>query len=137
MRAPAMPVAIAERALSAQPAGIAGYAERLTAALEELSPEERKALLEGANLRLVSATPLSALDKDAVQNAVAQFDMRPSAETDPPIIAGLELRSESGAIRNSRASHQAGRPIRETSSTCTHDFSNGPRRCPPRRGADP
>lgn len=94
---------IAARALAAQPAGIAGYAERLAAALNALTPEERGALLAGANLRLTSAAPLSPADCAALDAALAPFAIQPGTETDPGLLAGVELRSDSGAIRNSLA----------------------------------
>lgn len=93
--------AVAERALATQPQGIAGYAARLGTALKDMPPEERRALLSGARLRLVSAAPLSAKDTALAHKALAGFDLHPAVETDPQLIVGLELRSESGAIRNS------------------------------------
>ena len=95
--------AIAARALAAQPAGMAGYVARLADALAAMSAPERKALLSGGGLRLTSAAPLSDADLAAVRTALAPYDIDPTPETDPALIAGLELRSGSGAVRNSLA----------------------------------
>lgn len=102
-RARDLAVTIARHAVSAQPAGFAGYAERLAAALAALPARERDALLAGGDLRLVAASPLSADDLAAARSALAPYGVSPEAETDPALIAGLELRSGSGAIRNSLA----------------------------------
>ncbi|MCC0062915.1 MAG: ATPase [Defluviimonas sp.] len=95
--------AVARRALAAQPAGLAGYAERLAASLWALTPGERAALLQGDGLRIVTPRPLSARDRTAVTRALAPFGVKPAETTDPALIAGLELRSANGAIRNSLA----------------------------------
>ncbi|MDO5703740.1 MAG: hypothetical protein Q4G49_01515 [Paracoccus sp. (in: a-proteobacteria)] len=89
--------AIAARALAAQPDGIAGYARRLRDALAAMPDSERAALLAGANLRLVSARPLTDADRAALGG------LPQATETDPALIAGLELRSDSGVLRNSLA----------------------------------
>ncbi|MHC0053934.1 F0F1 ATP synthase subunit B family protein [Actibacterium sp. D379-3] len=98
--------AIAQRALSALPAPptVAGFADRLAAALAALPEDGRHALITGGGLRLVAPHPLSPDDLDTARRALAPFgiDAAP-AETDPALIAGLELRSESGVVHNSLA----------------------------------
>lgn len=94
---------IARRALAAQPFGPHGYAERLTRSLAGMGPAERDALLKGDGLRLVAP---SALDDDALkaaQAALAPYGASPQVDIDPALIAGLELRSANGVIRNSLA----------------------------------
>lgn len=95
--------AMARRALSSQPPDLAGYLARLVGALTALPPEERAAILGGDGLTLVSAAPLAGADLDAARSALAPFGVTPDAATDPQLMAGLELRSASGAIRNSLA----------------------------------
>ncbi|KAF1045289.1 F0F1 ATP synthase subunit B family protein [Xylophilus sp.] len=94
---------VAARALSAQPPGIAGYAQRLADALSALTASEREAILAGSALTLVSAAPLSPDDLAAAQRALAPFGIAPGVERDPALIAGLELRSAAGVVRNSLA----------------------------------
>ncbi len=95
--------AIAERALTAQPRDFASYLNRLVASLQKMPPAERGALLKGGNLTLVSAVPLSDNDLTHVKSALEPFDIDPEISTAPELIAGLELQSDSGAIRNSLA----------------------------------
>ncbi|MCA8883458.1 MAG: ATPase [Rhodobacteraceae bacterium] len=92
---------IAGRALAAQPADPSGYAPRLADALAALPAEERDALLAGGNLRLVSAAPLTPEALSAALSALAPFGVTPGTDTDPDLIAGLDLRSDSGVLRNS------------------------------------
>lgn len=94
---------IAARALAAQPADIAGYLTRLSAALAAMPAPERSALLTGGSLRLLSAASLSDSDLAAARVAFAAYGVDPAPATDPALIAGLELRSDSGAVRNSLA----------------------------------
>ncbi len=94
---------IAARALAAQPRDLAGYAARLSGALGAMTPEERAALLGGADLRLVSAAELTPEEMTAARAALSDFHIDPAPETDPALIAGLELRSAAGAVRNSLA----------------------------------
>ncbi|TPE53915.1 F0F1 ATP synthase subunit B family protein [Amaricoccus solimangrovi] len=94
---------IAARAFEAQPPGLSGYVARLTAALDALSPEERSALLGGGHPRLAAPAPLPPADLDAARAAFARFGVTPGTETDPALIAGLEFRSDTGAVRNSLA----------------------------------
>jgi len=94
---------IAARALAAQPRDLAGYAGQLAAALGEMPQDERAALLGGGDLRLVSAVDLSPEDLEAARAALADYDIDPQPKTDPDLIAGLELHSNAGAIRNSLA----------------------------------
>lgn len=92
---------VAALALAAQPASLQDYATRLAAALGDMPDTEREALLSGGNLRLLSAAPLSAAELNAARAALAPFGLTPRAETDPDLISGLELRSDSGVLRNS------------------------------------
>lgn len=94
---------IARRALAAQPATWDGYVERLVATLATMAPAEREALLHGDGLRLVSPTTLPAGEHDRALAALAPFGVTPDTAIDADLIAGLELRSASGAIRNSLA----------------------------------
>lgn len=102
-RARDLAVSIAERALADQPADMTGYIERLVAALNKLSPEERGALLHSGHLKVVSPAPLPDAEKSAVQTALTPFDIKPDFTSDPVLIAGLELHSDGGVIRNSLA----------------------------------
>lgn len=91
---------IARRALSAQPDG-AGYAARLVQALAALPDDQRAAILSGANLRLAAPAPLSAAEQAA---ALAALGLESAGfEQDQSLIAGLELRSDTGLVHNSLA----------------------------------
>lgn len=94
---------IAERALTAQPQDFGSYVSRLIASLQKMPPAERGALLKGGNLKVLTATPLSEDEESLVKSAIAPFDIGPEISTAPELIAGLELHSDSGAIRNSLA----------------------------------
>lgn len=95
--------AIATRALGAQPAGPDGYVARLAEALERMDAAARAALLGGGNLALVAARPLAAPDLDRARKVLARYGATAALATDPRLIAGLELRSDSGVLRNSLA----------------------------------
>ncbi|MAU66220.1 hypothetical protein [Hyphomonas sp.] len=94
---------IAERALTAQPQDLGTYLSRLVASLQKMPAAERGALLKGGNLTLMSAAPLSESDLTLVKSALEPFEIEPEISTAPELIAGLELQSDSGAIRNSLA----------------------------------
>ena len=94
---------IAQRALTAQPQDLAGYVSRLVASLHKMPSAERTALLNGGHLKLLSAAPLSESDHSLVTSALAPFDIDPDVSVAPDLISGLELVSDSGAIRNSLA----------------------------------
>lgn len=98
-------VGIATRALGAQPASAEGYAQRLAEALQSLPSAERQALLTGGHLRLVAPRPLLDAEWQAARRALAPWlaDVPPTLATDPALIAGLELCSDTGAVRNSLA----------------------------------
>jgi len=96
-------VTIAARAVAAQPKTAAGYAERLAAALDAMDPAERAALLNGGELRLMAPEAPADQDIEAAQAALARYGATAALETDPSLIAGLELRSGSGVVRNSLA----------------------------------
>lgn len=102
-RARDLAATIALRALANQPADIAGYTGRLCAALDALPETERTALLSGADLKIVSPGPLGAQDRAAVAAALARFGVAPGWDSDPALLAGLELVSATGAVRNSLA----------------------------------
>ena len=93
---------IARRALADMPADSAGWAARLAAALSALPERDRAAILSGGNLRLVAAAPLPAAALAEVARALAPLP-QPPVETDPALIAGLEVQSDSGRLRNSLA----------------------------------
>lgn len=102
-RARELAASIAERALVSQPRGLEGYAERLSQALQAMAPAERQSLLGAENLRLVAAVSLSEAEREHVGAELGPFGIAPDIETDAGLIAGLELRSDAGAIRNSLA----------------------------------
>lgn len=98
-------VGIATRALVAQPASAEGYARRLAEALQSLPGAERQALLAGGHLRLVAPRPLADAEWQAARQALAPWlgEALPAPAMDPTLIAGLELYSDTGAVRNSLA----------------------------------
>lgn len=95
--------AVATRALAAQPAGPQGYADRLAATLRAMTDSERAALLKGGNLQLVSPDDVPAATLKAAQDALSNYGATAQLTQDPDLIAGLELRSDSGVLRNSLA----------------------------------
>ncbi|WP_223475949.1 F0F1 ATP synthase subunit B [Oricola indica] len=106
-RATDLAVAMAGRLLADLPvdARVAGYAERLAGAIDALDAGERTAILENdGGLHLVAPRMLSEEERAAVDAAIGQrvpHDGPLPVETDETLIAGLELRSRHGAIRNS------------------------------------
>lgn len=94
---------IATRALAGMPAPptVAGFAARLSAALAALPDAERQALLSAPPLRLIAPQPLTEAELADVRAALNLPDL--SAETDPALIAGLDLRSAAGVLHNSLA----------------------------------
>ena len=98
-------VGIATRALVAQPASAEGYARRLAEALQSLPGAERQALLAGGHLHLVAPRPLADAEWQAARQALAPWlgEALPAPAMDPTLIAGLELYSDTGAVRNSLA----------------------------------
>ncbi|MEZ6002207.1 ATPase [Hyphomonas sp.] len=102
-RARDLAAVIAERALTAQPQDFGSYLSRLIASLQNMPAAERGALLKGGNLKLRTAAPLSESEESVVKSALAPFEIDPDIATAPELIAGLELQSDSGAIRNSLA----------------------------------
>lgn len=98
--------AIARRALSELPAppDTAVFAARLGNALDAMSQTARDGLLGGENLRIVSARALTAAELEAIKAILGPFGVKePGTEVDPGLIAGLDLRSSSGVVRNSLA----------------------------------
>jgi F-type H+-transporting ATPase subunit b len=99
-------VTIAHRAFSElpQPPTPAAFARRLADTVATLSPERRQALLRGGNLHLVSAQTLAEDDLSSVREQLRSAGIEIAGSTiDPALIAGLELRSDSGVVRNSLA----------------------------------
>jgi F-type H+-transporting ATPase subunit b len=97
--------AIAARALSGmpRPPDGTGYGTRLAAALDALAPAERAAIQAGGHLRVVAPEPLTEPEARSLSDALQPFGIAPEVEIDPDLIAGLELRSDSGVVRNSLA----------------------------------
>lgn len=93
--------AIAKRALEAQPATFKGYVDRLADTLSALPVAERNALLRGGGLTIVSATVLSPEERQTVLATLEPFHVQVETTEDPALISGLELRSQSGVLRNS------------------------------------
>lgn len=104
---------LARRALAEQPVDALGYVQRLAGGLDAMPAAERGALLTGSGLRVVSAAPLP---EDARAAVLAVLDQHrtsitgdpshrepPGFDTDPALISGVELVSESGRLRNSLA----------------------------------
>ncbi len=106
-RAADLSVSITGRLLANLPDGsrIAGYPERLAAAIAALDDEQKKAIVgEAGSLHVVAPRPLSDAELSAVRDAIGglvPLDGPLRVEVDPSLIAGLELRGRHGAIRNS------------------------------------
>ncbi|WP_374292181.1 F0F1 ATP synthase subunit B family protein [Paenirhodobacter enshiensis] len=94
---------IAARALAAQPHDLAGYVERLAKALDALPAAERAALLAGDTLRLTTPVLPPEAERDSLIAPLARFGIAPLWAEDATLIAGLDLTSSSGAVRNSLA----------------------------------
>lgn len=97
---------IAEKALSdlPDPPTAPGFAQRLAAELAGMTEDKRKVLLSGKGLRLVAASTLTDADRAAVMAALKPIGLDTAAvDVDPTLIAGLELRSATGAVYNSVA----------------------------------
>jgi F-type H+-transporting ATPase subunit b len=104
-RARSLALTIAERLLSETPADarVAGYARRLADALDALPDTERARLLSD-DARLIAPRALTDAELAEAHAALAPFGLDGiAAETDPALIAGLELRGPNGALRNSLA----------------------------------
>ncbi|WP_461306674.1 ATP synthase subunit B family protein, partial [Albidovulum sp.] len=96
-------MAVARRALKAQPAGPEGYLARLAEALAQMDERSRAALLRGRNLTLVAAAELPEPVLRKARDLLAGYGAEASFRVDPGILAGLELHSDSGALLNSLA----------------------------------
>ncbi|MEQ9462455.1 MAG: ATP synthase F0 subunit B [Haliea sp.] len=96
-------IAVASRALSAQPDGPEGYAVRLGNALRRMEASERDALLRAGDLTLVSARELPEAVLGTVRHTLQIYGVTARVTTDPALIDGIELRSKNGALRNSLA----------------------------------
>ena len=97
---------IAQKALSAlpDPPTVAGFAQRLAQALADLTVERRAGLLAGAHPALLAPHPLTPQEIASVREilqpaGVSEFDV----VVDRTLIAGLELRTDAGVLRNSIA----------------------------------
>lgn len=96
-------VTVAARALAAQPESPSGYVTRLAKALDGMDEEAREALLRGGNLTLVSAGSLPKSAREKAHALLARYGAEAQERTDPKLIAGLELVSDSGVLHNSLA----------------------------------
>ena len=109
-RATDLAIAVAGRLLADLPvdARISGYPERLAEALSKLGQEERAAILsDGGGLHLVAPRALSDEERGKVDEAIGKMvgqDGSLPVEVDETLLAGLELRSRHGVIRNSLGS---------------------------------
>ncbi|MCK5747466.1 F0F1 ATP synthase subunit delta [Oricola sp.] len=109
-RATVLAIAVAGRLLADLPvdARISGYPERLAEALSKLGQEERAAILsDGGGLHLVAPRALSDEERGKVDEAIGKMvgqDGSLPVEVDETLLAGLELRSRHGVIRNSLGS---------------------------------
>ena len=109
-RATDLAIAVAGRLLADLPvdARISGYPERLAEALSKLGQEERAAILgDGAGLHLVAPRALSDEERVKVDAAIGKMVDHEGplpVEVDDTLLAGLELRSRHGVIRNSLGS---------------------------------
>mgnify|MGYP000262403428 CR=1 FL=1 len=109
-RATDLAIAVTGRLLADLPADarISGYPERLAEALSKLGQEERAAILsDGGGLHLVAPRMLSDDERAKVNAAIGEMvgqDEPLAVEVDEKLLAGLELRSRHGVIRNSLGS---------------------------------
>ena len=112
-RAAKLSVAIAGRLLDGMPgkARIEGYPERLIDALAALDQNEKTAILaDGEDLRLVAPRELTKTELAAVRKKISPalpHDGPLPIEVDESLIAGLELKSRHGVVRNSLAADLA------------------------------
>jgi F-type H+-transporting ATPase subunit b len=112
-RAAKLAVAVAGRLLGGMPgnARIDGYPERLVDALAALDSNEKAAILaDGEDLRLVAPRELTKTELTAVRKKIAPalpHDGPLPVEVDESLIAGLELKSRHGVVRNSLAADLA------------------------------
>ena len=97
---------IAQKALSAlpDPPTVAGFAQRLAQSLADLTVERRAGLLAGAHPALLAPHTLTPQEIASVREilrpaGVSEFDV----VVDRTLIAGLELRTDAGVLRNSIA----------------------------------
>lgn len=95
--------AVAARALAAQPKEPEGYVARLAEALARMDENERRALLKGGKLSIVTAGDMPDPVLEKARETLAAYGATATIATDPGLIAGLELRSDSGVLRNSLA----------------------------------
>jgi len=103
MRARDLGETIARRALAElpDPPDAAGYAVRLKQAIAAMAEDQRQALLSGAGLRLIAPKPLADTEREAVFSTLSLPET--AIELDPTLIAGLEMRSDTGLVHNSLA----------------------------------
>jgi F-type H+-transporting ATPase subunit b len=109
-RATNLAIAVTGRLLADLPvdARISGFPERLSEALSKLGQEERAAILsDSEGLHLVAPRALTEEERgtvDAVIGGMVGHDGSLPVEVDETLLAGLELRSRHGVIRNSLGS---------------------------------
>jgi F-type H+-transporting ATPase subunit b len=112
-RAAKLSIVIAGRLIDGMPgdARIDGYPERLVEALDAIDQNEKAAILaDGGDLHLVAPRKLTKAEQAAVNKAIAPAlpDAGPlPVEVDESLIAGLELKSRHGVVRNSLAADLA------------------------------
>lgn len=82
-----------------------GFVASLSDRLEALPPQERAVLVDAGNVEIVTAAALPEATRERVRHAVAAALGDSAVDltfaTDPAVIAGLELRTRHGAVRNS------------------------------------
>lgn len=103
-RAARLAARIAARLLEAAPVNgqISGYAARLAEALSALPGDRRAAIMSGEDAHLAAPRPLTPEEATDAARALESVGLTvPPVEVDPSLIAGLELRSVNGAVRNS------------------------------------
>lgn len=112
-RAATLSVTMTGRLLAGMPvdARIDGYPERLVEALEALDPKEKEAILaDRETLCLVAPRELTANEHEALRRKLSStlsLDGSLPVEVDETLIAGMELKSRHGVVRNSLAADLA------------------------------
>ena len=98
---------IAKRLLSriGPTAAVDGFLPALSDQLEALPPHERARFTDAGDVEVVTAAPLPDETRERVRQTVAAALTGGTAalvfRTDPAVIAGVELRTRHGAVRNS------------------------------------
>jgi len=98
--------AIAQKAMSVlpKPPTASGFAETLSRALAELPGDRRQSLLAGGHRQLVAPQALSPTEIESILARLRPMGVEEfGVAVDPSLIAGLELRTDTGVLRNSLA----------------------------------